>query len=1504
MTNLQWLMLSANHLSGPIPLELENLTNLQYLFLGNNQLSGSIPAELENLSMLQGLVLNENQLSGSIPAELGNLSALQYLGLNENQLSGSIPVELGNLSILQNLDLSGNQLSGSIPPELGSIENLRYLMLHNNQLSGLIPPELGNLTNLNILDLSHNSLGGSIPAELGNLSELAILHLSSNQLRGELPLSMPNMVKLTELSFDCELFSTDPGVIAFIDNLVPGWITTRCPPTISGNVGIAGATLSYTDDTPKTATADGNGLYSFTVPFYWSGAVIPSLTNYTFNPVGLSYASVIENQANQDYTASSYLFTTCADVTEIPVAECDALVALYDTTGGISWTNKTGWMATDTPCNWYGIFCSGKHVAHINLRSNNVKGSIPSDLEKLTNLTYLDFNNNQLSGSIPPELGNMTNLTVLWLSRNQLSGSIPNQLGNLSNLTDFYGFFNQFNGSVPQEIYDLPKLAYFDLSNNQLTGSIPSAFGNLTNFKNLTLNNNKLSGSIPPELGNMTNLIQLSLAGNQLTGSIPTEIGNLTNLQWLELNNNQLTGTLPGELGNLENLTLLKLSSNQLTGEFPITITNLVNLAKLTFDCGITSSDPAVIAFIDKLVPGWISTRCVPTFSLTVARTGTGSGSVVSDPAGIDCGLNCSALYYYNQSVILTASPATGSTFTGWSGDVCTGSDICTVTMSAARSVTAEFYLNKYTLTVNKAGSGSGTVTSEPTGIDCNTDCSAVFDNGVSVTLSVAPSNNTTFNGWDGACTGMQACNVTMTSDQSVTANFTRGAGIRYAKPDPSGTGDCSSWVNACALQTALTSAISSDEIWVAAGVHKPVTEIDRAATFQLKNNVALYGGFAGVETERAQRDWSVNSTILSGDLNGDDNSNLKYDEPTRAENSYNVVIGITGAVLDGFTITAGNANSTLARYSLGGGMYNDGSRPMLANLIFTANTAYQGGGMYNNNSSPTLTKVSFSTNTANQGGGIYNNLSSSPILTDITLNTNTANQGGGMYNKSSHPILNKITFNANTANQGGGIYDKSSSPVLTNSTFFGNSANQGAGMYNSNNSNPTLTNITFSSNSAGNQGSGMFNYAQSNPLIRNSIFWDNTGAALINSSSTPILSYSVVQEGCPAKSTCTNIFNKDPMLGAMDNFGAYTQTLPLKVGSSAINTGNDNLCPATDQRDLPRPQSTHCDIGAFEIEPAPLADLANSFPANNSRLDAGISELEVVFETDVLHDGSANSANNPVNFLLVEAGTNGAFDTLTCKGGILTDDVRVLVNSVLYDTSKHASTLSVNNGNVLMDGLYRLYICGTTSITGLDGMKLNYGLSDAILKFQVGLTYPKQHHKANTLPDTGFAQNQISALPMQPVGKTYTAYDQLILEIPALGLLTSIIGVPENEGSWDVTWLGATAGWLQGTAFPTWNGNSVITGHVWDANNKPGIFVNLKSLKFGDQVKIRAWGQVYTFEVRENRAISPASLNAALKHEEDAWITLLTCENYDTSLMRYSNRRIVRAVLLSVTAK
>lgn len=161
------------------------------------------------------------------------------------------------------------------------------------------------------------------------------------------------------------------------------------------------------------------------------------------------------------------------------------------------------------------------------------------------------------------------------------------------------------------------------------------------------------------------------------------------------------------------------------------------------------------------------------TRQLTLTRSGTGSGAITSDPAGINCGTDCSATFVDGTSVTLTATPAAGSTFTGWTG-ACTGTGTCTVTLAAAATVGAQFTRILVPLTITASGTGGGTITSSPAGINCGATCTASFAQGVTVTLTAAPAIGSSFAGWTGACAGMGTCTVPMNAAASVGAQFTK----------------------------------------------------------------------------------------------------------------------------------------------------------------------------------------------------------------------------------------------------------------------------------------------------------------------------------------------------------------------------------------------------------------------------------------------------------------------------------------------------------------------------------------------------------------------------------------------------------------------------------------------------------------------------------------------------------------------------------------------------------
>ena len=165
----------------------------------------------------------------------------------------------------------------------------------------------------------------------------------------------------------------------------------------------------------------------------------------------------------------------------------------------------------------------------------------------------------------------------------------------------------------------------------------------------------------------------------------------------------------------------------------------------------------------------------VPQYTASVSLVGSGTGLVTSFPTGVSCGSTCSAAFPSGTAVSLVATPAPGSVFGGWSG-ACSGADSCNLTLTSNQSVTALFNpapAPQSTLTISPAGSGTGSVVSIPSGINCGPTCSAIFDNGTAITLIATPGTGSAFAGWNSApCSGTDPCSFTISSSQTIQANF------------------------------------------------------------------------------------------------------------------------------------------------------------------------------------------------------------------------------------------------------------------------------------------------------------------------------------------------------------------------------------------------------------------------------------------------------------------------------------------------------------------------------------------------------------------------------------------------------------------------------------------------------------------------------------------------------------------------------------------------------------
>jgi parallel beta-helix repeat protein len=374
--------------------------------------------------------------------------------------------------------------------------------------------------------------------------------------------------------------------------------------------------------------------------------------------------------------------------------------------------------------------------------------------------------------------------------------------------------------------------------------------------------------------------------------------------------------------------------------------------------------------------------------------------------------------------------------------------------------------------------------------------------------------------------------------------------------------GNGASWVSAYAdLQDALTVArtcTAVNQIWVAAGTYYPTSGTDQTISFQLINNVAVYGGFVGTETQLSQRNWVNNPTILSGDI---DKDNL-----LDAQNSYHVFYhynnGIdASAVLNGFTLTGGYAYVDNANYhNSGGGMMNFAASPTIENCTFTGNKAYLGGGVYgvgtgNNYASPEFYNCHFWNNSAvGDGGAVYEDIGGSPKYTNCIFTGNSSlKHGGAVCNKDA-----------------GGYY----------------------------------TNCSISGNHSRRSGGGIYSYSSDLPTLRNCILWGNEAVSFVNNfekqygvevhTTLVLFDFCIVQDvggipcgGCEPSLcfNCPNGGNVDPLFQNQPTATlGSTGDLRLKYASPAINAGttDGSSTPTTDY--LGNPRTGVLDIGAYEV--------------------------------------------------------------------------------------------------------------------------------------------------------------------------------------------------------------------------------------------------------------------------------------------------------------------------------
>ncbi len=401
-------------------------------------------------------------------------------------------------------------------------------------------------------------------------------------------------------------------------------------------------------------------------------------------------------------------------------------------------------------------------------------------------------------------------------------------------------------------------------------------------------------------------------------------------------------------------------------------------------------------------------------------------------------------------------------------------------------------------------------------------------------------------------------------------------AGVYYVKADATGNGSGTSWANAMtSLSTALATvpAGSGDEVWIAAGTYRPETAglaDPREATFAIPSKAGVYGGFAGTETARSQRNPKLNATILSGDLSANDVAGDEWNDASHNDNARHVVTltnSCTCTSLDGLTITGGYDERThwhecngpggdcgfLEADGQGAGVLITGGGPKINDCIFQDNNVRgYGGGLYASASTASITNCTFYDNTAwtntnGGGGGVALSQCVSTLANCVFVRNDTAHSGGAVNaTDSTTGLLNCTAF----GNTGGAIFVSRGAMAITNCIVYGNPDTDEY---------MTLTEAQ----------------------IRYSAY----------DLDPPLVTYSCVEGGWTATGAVGNI-DVDPLF-----VEAAAGDLHLQAGSPCIDTASSAVAglPETDRDGNARTTGSGVDMGAYEfhvhVEPPPSND-------------------------------------------------------------------------------------------------------------------------------------------------------------------------------------------------------------------------------------------------------------------------------------------------------------------------
>eukprot|EP01117_Protostelium_nocturnum_P001787 TRINITY_DN1223_c0_g1_i1.p1 TRINITY_DN1223_c0_g1~~TRINITY_DN1223_c0_g1_i1.p1 ORF type:complete len:1266 (+),score=410.12 TRINITY_DN1223_c0_g1_i1:83-3880(+) len=772
--------------------------------------------------------------------------------------------------------------------------------------------------------------------------------------------------------------------------------------------------------------------------------------------------------------------------------ELTALRELYDSTGGPSWKNSKGWNGTNPCQGFYGVTCGGDgRVKTIDLKSNNLVGSIPDSIGELKMMTDLALGDNLLSGAIPRSISQCNELLRLSLTSNRLSGTLPDFPPSLSLLAVDE---NSIGGPIPDSLANLEGLVTLALTDNRLT-SFPTSLSKLGSLAGIYMSNNPITADLGVILPQLTGVTSFFAENCNLTGNFP-DISGLKSITRLYLNNNFISGELPSNIGSSSILSRFRLGNNRMSGFIPASISNLKSITELDLsgnffrgvEGAVRPSSLSSCSMGNNLmrcpIPSWASTClavCDVTSNATVDPTNVLSEmqrifqqkstvfNIILTPGTYNSiGLSINRNGYEvvrllsrtSESVLFTSTPVTVSNVNQFYIDGIQMTE-SSVTLSKISTV----YISKSKFT------GSSTINLATQIGSASVILSQFSEGNLKEMISV---RGTMQNLTVGMCdfTRNSVTSISVTSEvqsinlYSLKFSYNGGTNVLITGRNPQFSLSSSDFSNNFASNLDIS---NSNSVYIS------------SSTFTSNSNFSAVVFRSGVNQVRIiNSKWTSNSR---GGISLDSSSFLSLFQTESSD-----FVGNYGAIrVDGICSSFSVSYSTFANNfgeSDGGAIYLSSSSFSSFNSVsFDGNTAARGGAIFSQGNSM-MQNVQFRNNSAQTGGALHLLVSGNCQLVLCNFDANRAEkEGGGMFLETSESILvsdakrevkfiemKQVSFSNNyAANTGGGIriynvHGGSAQVIISDSSLFKNSASQGSSI--SINGSFSLSSTTFKDNS------------------------------------------------------------------------------------------------------------------------------------------------------------------------------------------------------------------------------------------------------------------------------------------------------------------------------------------------------------------------------------------------------------------------------------------------------